>query len=263
MRNRFVVLVLEFAAALILSSLLPAQTPAQTTDQPGTAKAEAAAPAPDLSGLWTRLRDPANASVNLDFGKAISPMTPWGEARFKAANSVYRSSSPSTVLTDPIFSCYPPGVPRIYMLNFPVQIVQIPGQVIMLFEFDHFVRRIYTDGRPHDKDAGALWMGDSIGRWEGDTLVADTVSFNDKTTFDREGYPHSDALHLVERIRRTDQNSMVINLTVDDPKTYTKPWSADLNFQLRQDWKIMEHVCEDNASFVGFNNKSTQAPKKK
>jgi hypothetical protein len=113
MRNRFVVLVLEFAAALILSSLLPAQTPAQTTDQPGTAKAEAAAPAPDLSGLWTRLRDPANASVNLDFGKAISPMTPWGEARFKAANSVYRSSSPSTVLSDPIFSCSPPGVPRI------------------------------------------------------------------------------------------------------------------------------------------------------
>jgi hypothetical protein len=189
-------------------------------------------------------------------------MTPWAQAKFKAANSVYRSSSPSTVLSDPIFSCYPPGVPRIYLLNFPVQIAQIPGQVIMLFEFDHFVRRIYTDGRPHDKDAGALWMGDSIGRWEGDTLVADTVSFNDKTTLDREGYPHSDAMHLVERIRRVDRDSLVIDLTVEDPKAYTKPWEAKLNFQLRPDWKIMEHVCEDNAGFVGFNKKATQAPKK-
>jgi hypothetical protein len=263
MRNRFVVLVLEFAAALILSSLLPAQTPAQTTDQPGTAKAEAAAPAPDLSGLWTRLRDPANASVNLDFGKAISPMTPWGEARFKAANSVYRSSSPSTVLSDPIFSCSPPGVPRIYLLNFPVQIVQVPGQVLMLFEFDHFVRRIYTDGRPHDKDSGPLWMGDSIGKWEGDTLVTDTAGFNDKTTLDREGYPHSDAMHLVERIRRVDHDNLVDVLTVEDPKAYTKPWSATLNFRLRPDWKIMEHICEDNVSFLDFNKKATATPKNK
>jgi hypothetical protein len=162
MRNHLIGLVLALVASLAFSPLLPSQT----TDRPGTAKAEAAAPTPDLSGLWIRLRDPSHASINLDFGKAISPMTPWAEAKFKAANSVYRSSSPSTVLSDPIFNCFPPGVPRIYLLNFPVQIVQTPGQVIMLFEFDHFVRRIYTDGRAHDKDAGALWMGDSIGRWE-------------------------------------------------------------------------------------------------
>lgn len=267
MRTRYVISVLAFAALLILPPLLPAQapkqTPSQTTDQPGTSKAKAAASAGNLSGLWIRLRDPANASINLDFGKTISPMTPWGEARFKAANSVYRSSSPSTVLSDPIFSCFPPGVPRIYMLNFPMQIVQVPGEVIMLFEFDHFVRRIYTDGRPHDKDAGPLWMGDSIGQWEGDTLVADTVSFNDKTTLDREGYPHSDAMHLVERIRRVDRDNMVDVLTVDDPKAYTKPWGATLNFRSRPDWKIMEHVCEDNATFLDLNKKSTATPKKK
>jgi hypothetical protein len=262
MRNGLIALVLALVAALAFPPFLPAQTPAQTTDHPETPKGEAALPTPDLSGLWIRLRDPSHASINLDFGKAISPMTPWAEAQFKAANSVYRSSSPSTVLSDPIFNCFPPGVPRIYLLNFPVQIVQVPGQVIMLFEFDHFVRRIYTDGRPHNKDAGALWMGDSIGSWEGDTLVADTVSFNDKTTLDREGYPHSDALHLSERIRRIDHDSLVIDLTVDDPKAYTKPWSAKLNFQLRPDWKIMEHVCEDNASFVDFNKKATATPKK-
>ena len=259
MRTRFIGLVLALSAILTFSPFLFAQT----AEQQGMAGVEPAAAPADLSGLWTRLRDPSHSPINLDFGKAISPMTPWGEAKFKAANSVYRSSSPSTVLSDPIYNCFPPGVPRIYLLNFPVQIVQIPGQVIMLFEFDHFVRRIYTDGRPHDKDAGPLWMGDSIGRWEGDTLVADTVSFNDKTTFDREGYPHSDALHLVERIRRVDHDSLVIDLTVDDPKAYTKPWGAKLIFQIRPDWKIMEHVCEDNATFVDFNKKATQTPKKK
>jgi hypothetical protein len=256
MRDRLIGLWIALSATLALSPFLLAQT----ADQQG--KVETAAPAPDLSGLWIRLRDPSHTSTILDFGNAISPMTPWGAARFKAANSAYRSSSPSTVLNDPFFSCFPPGVPRIYMLNFLVQIVQTPGQVIMLFEFDHFVRRIYTDGRPHDKDAGPLWMGDSIGKWEGDTLVADTVNFNDKTTLDREGYPHSDAMHLVEHIRRVDDNSMVIKLTVDDPKTYTKPWDATLIFQLKPDWKIMEHVCEDNGSFVDFNKKVTQTPKK-
>ncbi len=248
MRNRLMGWVLALSATLAFSPFLFAQT----AEQQGMAKVEPAAATPDLSGLWTRLRDPSHSPINLDFGKAISPMTAWGEAKLKAAN----------VLSDPIYNCFPPGVPRIYLLNFPVQIVQIPGQVIMLFEFDHFVRRIYTDGRPHDKDAGPLWMGDSIGRWEGNTLVADTVSFNDKTTFDREGYPHSDALHLVEHIRRVDHDSLAIDLTVDDPKAYTKPWGAKLIFQLRPDWKIMEHVCEDNASFVDFNKKATQAPKK-
>jgi hypothetical protein len=258
MRSGLIGLVLALSAALAFSPFLFAQT----ADQQGMARVESASSTPDISGLWTRLRDPSHSPINLDFGKSISPMTPWAEARFKAANSVYRSSSPSTDLSDPIFNCFPPGVPRIYMLNFPVQIVQISGQVLMLFEFDHFVRRIYTDGRPHDNSVGALWMGDSIGRWEGDTLVADTISFNDKTTLDREGYPHSDAMHLVERIRRVDQGSLVIDFTVDDPKAYTKPWGAKLIFQLKPDWKIMEHVCEDNATFLNFNKKATQAPKK-
>src|SRR6202165_5367173 len=258
MRIHLIDSVLVLAAALAFSAV----THAQTGEQPGAGMATTAAPTTDLFGLWIRLRDPGHSSINIDFGKMVSPMTPWAEAKFKAANSVYRGSSPDDVLKDPIFNCFPPGVPRIYLLNFPVQIVQIPGQVIMLFEFDHFVRRIYTDGRPHDKDAGPLWMGDSIGRWEGDTLVTDTVSFNDKTTLDREGYPHSDVMHLTERIRRVGHDSMEIDLTVEDPKAYTKPWVAKLNFQLKPDWKIMEHVCEDNASFLDLNKKATKKPSK-
>ena len=190
-------------------------------------------------------------------------MTPWAAAKYKITGAMYHGDDPRTVMSDPVFQCFPPGVPRIYLFNFPLQIAQIPGQVLMLFEYDHFVRRIYTDGRPHDSQQGPLWMGDSIGKWEGDTLVVDTVNFNDKTLIDRVGRPHSDALHVTERIRRIDQNFMEIAFTIDDPKAYTKPWGTKLIFEQKPTWKIMEQVCEDNASFVGFNQKATETPKKK
>ena len=227
----------------------------------------AATATPDLSGLWIRLRDKGAVargypSFVLDFGGAMSPMTPWAASKFKTNSALYHGDDASTVLSDPIFQCYPPGVPRIYLQNFPVQIVQIPGQVIMLFEYDHFIRRIYTDGRPHDKDQGALWMGDTIGKWEGDTLVADTDSFNDKTLLDRVGHVHSADMHVVERLRRIDRDTLEIEFTVDDPKAFTKPWSTKLIFQQHSDWKVLENVCEDNAGFVDFNKKATQGLKK-
>ena len=258
-RNRF------WAAAgiFIVSSAISASTPAQ---QESALRPAAPISAQDLSGIWSRLRDGAVARgyqmYVLDFGKSDSPMTPWAAAKYKIDGPKYHGDDPNTVLSDPVFQCFPPGVPRIYLYNFPVQIVQIPGQVLMLFEYDHFIRRIYTDGRPHDAEQGPLWMGDSIGKWEGDTLVVDTVSFNDKTLIDRVGRPHSNALHLTERIRRIDHDSMEIDFTVDDPKAYTKPWGTKLIFVLKPDWKIMEQVCEDNAGFLEFNKKATQAPKK-
>lgn len=260
--NRWMNRVLAFLV-IFLASLAIA---APTCGQQEVAPAQATATTPDLSGLWSRLRDGAIArgyeQYVLDFGKTDSPMTPWAAAKYKITNAMYHGDDPNTVLSDPVFSCFPPGVPRIYLYNFPMQIVQIPGQVLMLFEYDHFIRRIYTDGRPHDAEQGPLWMGDSIGKWEGDTLVVDTTNFNDKTFIDRVGRPHSDTLHVVERIRRIDHNSMEIAFTVDDPKAYTKPWGTKLIFELKPDWKIMEQICEDNVGFLDFNKKATQAPKK-
>jgi hypothetical protein len=262
MRNPLMGSVLALVTVLSLSSVIFAQT----AERPRVAEAQTAASPPDLSGVWGRLREGAiargYAPLVLEFSKAEPPMTPWAAAKYKTNSALYRGSNPKTVLSDPVFNCFPPGAPRIYLFNFPVQIVQIPGQVIMLFEYDHFVRRIYTDGRPHDEGQGPLWMGDSIGRWDGDTLIADTVSFNDRTLVDRVGHPHSDALHLVERIRRVDNDFLEIDFTIDDPKAYTKPWGAKLIFQLRMDWKIMEQICEDNASFLDFNNKATKKPSK-
>jgi hypothetical protein len=264
LRNRLKLMksALAFILIFVVSRAISAPSPAQQDSAP----AEARASSPDLSGIWSRLRDGATARgyamYVLDFGKSDSTMTPWAAAKYKITSPKYHGDDPNTVLSDPVFQCFPPGVPRIYLYNFPVQIVQIPGQVLMLFEYDHFVRRIYTDGRPHDKEQGPLWMGDSIGKWEGDTLVVDTMNFNDKTMIDRVGRPHTDALHVVERIRRIDHDSMELEFTVDDPKAYTKPWGTKLIFVLKPDWKIMEQVCEDNAGFLEFNKKATQAPKK-
>jgi hypothetical protein len=119
----------------------------------------------------------------------------------------------------------------------------------MLFEYDSLRHQIFTDGRAHDTTLGPLWMGDSIGRWEGDTLVADTVNFNDKTWLDRIGHPHSESLHIVERIRRVDHDHLVDDITIDDPKTYTKPWSTHIEFGLRPKWTLAEQFCEDEESF--------------
>jgi len=257
-RNRLIKRIFIF---LVTSFVLSAAS-VHLHAQQETHTALPASATPDLSGLWSRLRDGAVARgyemYVLDFGKSDSPMTSWAAAKYKITGAMYHGNDPKTVLSDPVFQCFPPGVPRIYLFNFPVQIVQIPGQVIMLFEYDHFVRRIYTDGRPHDAELGPLWMGDSIGKWEGDTLVVDTANFNDKTLLDRVGRPHSDALHVVERIRRIDANSLEIAFTIDDPKAYTKPWGTKLIFESKPTWKVMEQICEDNASFVGFNKKATK-----
>ena len=102
------------------------------------------------------------------------------------------------------------------------------------------------DGREHPKDLEQTYMGHSIGRYEGDTLVIDTIGFNDKTWLDPMGLPHSDALHVVERISRTDHDTLQVDYTLDDPKAYTKPWTAQRIFNLHPDWQIKEYVCAEN-----------------
>ena len=251
---------------LILGAPVGARSQASSQNAPASASAAPSSPR-DLSGLWIRLRDKGATSRGydsfiLDLGSAISPMTPWAAAKFKTTHALYAGTDAQTVLSDPVFRCYPPGVPRIYLMNFPMQIVQTGDQVIQLFEYDHFIRRIYTDGRAHDKDQGPLWMGDTTGAWEGDTLVADSTSFNDKTLLDRVGHVHSDALHVIERIRRLDREFLEIAMTVEDPRAYTQPWSTKFIFQQRADWKVMENICEDNASFEEFNNKAVQGTRK-
>ncbi len=234
-------LVMVFTSYLVLL--------AQSAGQPGTTKAQNAAPQTDLSGLWV-LHPPASASAysNFAFNKEEPPMTPWAEAKYNAAKPVFGPhKKPANDSNDPVYGCFPPGVPRIYLHRRPMEIVQNSNEVIMLFEYARLVRQIYTDGRPHDDFLDPpLWMGDSIGKWEGDTLVVDAIGFNDKTWLDRIGHPHSDALHVVERIRRVDHGTLEDDITIDDSKAYKKPWTIQTTFELQPgadlDW---EGVCED------------------
>jgi hypothetical protein len=258
MRNRLMNSILGLVAVLVCSSILRAQT----AEQSGTTKAPTGAPTVDLSGVWEADMHGLKWA-EYSFTPEIPPMTPWGKARYLAAKPSYgpRAVEPSTDYVNPTTGkdpgCLPPGVPRIYIQPFLFEIVQTPGRVLELFEFDHHMRQIFTDGRQHPKDPDHSWMGDSIGRYEGDTLVIDTIGLNDKTWIDRGGLPHSDQLHVIERIRRPSPNALEIKFTIDDPKAYTESWSGYRDFKVRPTWNIEEFICADNADYnEEFINKS-------
>jgi hypothetical protein len=221
--------------------------PQMTKQQPASTEHQEAAP-PDFSGLWLVHPSPdSRAYSSFAFSNDKPPMTLWGEEQYKAAKPVFGSNKTTAKLSnDPVYRCFPPGLPRIYLHAKPIEIVQLPEELIMMFEYDRIVRHIYIDGRPHDEFLDPpLWMGDSIGKWDGDTLIIDTIGFNDKTWLDRVGHPHSDALHIVERMRRVDHETLSDNITMEDPTAYAKTWTARTRFQLRPDLTLdWEGVCE-------------------
>ena len=136
-------------------------------------------------------------------------------------------------------------MPYTYLI-LPFKIVQAPRQMVMLFEHYDPPRQIYTDGRPLPTDPEPTWMGYASGKWEGDTLVVQSVGFNDKTWLDAGGHPHSEALKLTERYHRRDFGHMDIEVTVNDPKYYTRPFTVKLPFHLIPDSDVLEAVCAEN-----------------
>ena len=234
------------AAAAVLSVsfvMLPRITP-----QLNAAKPRAAASTPDLTGIWSPPRTSKGFLPYSFAPEAPPPMQPWAAKRCDAIGcgkgTLGRAVDDSM---DPyITSCAPFGIPRLMNHVGPFEILQTPGRVLMLFETGNSLRQIWTDGRGHPADLDPTWMGHSIGHWDGDTLVVDTIGLNDKTWLDTAGHPHSDALHLVERIRRMDRDTLENTLTFDDPKTYTKSWTSTIIYKLHPDWSIREDiVCED------------------
>ena len=185
------------------------------------------------------------------------PFKPAAAALFRAVKPGYGPHATADS-QDPILTCLPPGMPRILLLPFPIQIVQTRDEMLMIFEYDHFIRQIYTDGRAHTKDVDQTWMGDSVGRWDGNTLVIDTTGLNNKTWLDQVGHPHSSSLHVVERLRRVDHSTLEDDITIDDPKDYTKPWTGKQTFILKPDWNLAEYVCEDNMNFLEYHRKEVE-----
>jgi hypothetical protein len=221
------------AAAPVVMLMLSGVAFAQAASQTGTAQSEASASTRDLAGVW--LGDGAGNNRPLLSTPAAALMQPWAKAKFNAQGIV--------IDPDPFLeSCEPLGVPRVLLTNTPVKIVQAPGEVVLLYERNHDFREVYMDGRSHPESLDPSWWGHSIGRWDGATLVIDTVGFNVRTWVDWTGLPHTEALHTVERYQRIDHDTMRLDLTVDDPKTYTQPFTVKRTFKLKP-WDIGEDIC--------------------
>jgi hypothetical protein len=226
-RNRLMSSIFAGTAVLVL---LPSIFARPANQSPG-AKSNMEAGTQDLTGVWAV----DHFQPNL-FSKLSAPLTPSGAAKYKIAD---------TNVNDPNLACLPQGVPRIMFVPLPFEIFQVPGRVLLYQEAGNQLRQIHLD-RPHLKDPDPTYNGDSIGKWEGDTLVVDTIGFNDITWVDHVGLPHSDALHVIERIRRVNHDTLQDDLTIDDPKTYTKPWTATQIYKLHPGWEIAEYVCDNN-----------------
>jgi|SRR5579862_750904 hypothetical protein len=191
-----------------------------------------AAIAPDLTGVW--LIDDFHPAL---FPKGTTPpFTPWAEEQFKKAD---------TQVNDPNLACLPHGIPRLMFVPLPMEIFQVPDMVLIYQEAGNQLRQIHMN-RGHNKDLDPTYNGDSVGKWDGNTLVVDSVGFNDVTWLDHVGLPHTGALHVVERIHRVDHNTLVDDFTIEDSKAYTKPWTVSQTYHLKPGWEIAEYVCDNN-----------------
>jgi hypothetical protein len=191
----------------------------------------------DFSGVWQKPYVPDMAKDGKDQkGFAVLPFTAWGEAEWKkydAAEGDYTGS------------CLPFGMTRSVNTPEPMQIMQNEKYFTFLFEQNSWFKVVPIDGRPHGSGI-PTWFGDSVGHWEGDTLVIDTVNFNGRTRLDTIGHPHSEQLHLIQRFTRPDLGHINYEVIVDDPRTFTRTWNNTRTFTLRPDWEMMEYSCEEN-----------------
>jgi hypothetical protein len=194
---------------------------------------------PDLNGVWERpyVPDMSRDAGPNQKGPGTIPFTP-------EYAQIFKNYDPAKF--DYTGHCLPQGLTRSMNSPFPIRIVQTNDLMTILYEAWNVFEVVHTDGRAHPKDLDPLWFGNSVGKWDGDTLVVDTIGFNDKTNLDTVGHPHSDAMHTVERFTRTDGKHIGYEITIEDPKAFTKPWKNDRIFTLRPDWEIMEYSCEEN-----------------
>jgi len=190
---------------------------------------------PNLSGFWVNQYTP-------DLARALGsqpPFTAYGAERWKSVDTA----------KDPTGKCLPPGPSRAFTAPFPVQIVQTPEVIALLFEYQTIYRIVYMDGRDHPKDIDDYleFMGHSIGKWEGDTLVVDTVGIDERSWLDTAGHEHSAKLHLTERFQLTDSNTIKWTVTYDDPVFFSSPWSITRAFRRgKAGDRIMTYTCTEN-----------------
>jgi hypothetical protein len=240
---------------------LPDGKPNLTAPAPRTADGK-----PDLSGIWGLPCPIANAingtivgkpnvycateiSVPPEFaniGQSIKdgpPYQPWAAELVKKTRAANRPN-------DPMSRCLPPGMVRLEVFPLFRKMVQVPGLLVILNEQNASYRQIFTDGRPLPVDPNPSWNGYSSGKWEGDTLVVQTTGFRDGLWLDTGGSPLTDAARVTERFRRVNYGTLEIELTIDDPKAYTKPWTIKVTQIIAPDTELLDYICLENEKDV-------------
>ncbi len=199
---------------------------------------------PDITGLWK----PGGGYVG-DIARDLKP----GEVPFQPwAESLYKERRANNSKDDPTASCIVGGVPRSDVVPYPFKILEVPGMTAILYEAVHSYRQIFTDGRGlPNNDPTPAWFGYSVGKWDGDTFVVETAGFNDKGWIDNFGKPSTESLRVIERFRRKDFGHMDLQITIDDPKAYTKPWSVTIPLTFQVDDELMEYMCDENNKYFG------------
>jgi hypothetical protein len=232
-----------------LPALLTAAAIALLTSLPAAGQAPAVPRTPDgrpnFNGIWQALTTAAwdiqdhHAQLGVPAGQGVVegneiPYQPAALAR-KQENFKNRRTADLVEVRG-----FLPGVPRIMYMPFPFQIVQTPGQVTMLFEYAHAMRNVFMNSKHPEGEVGDIqwWMGDSRGRWEGDTLVVDVIHFTDQTWFDKAGNFHSEAMHLVERFTLMGPDHINYEVTVEDPKVFTRPWKMSMPLYRRKERNV-------------------------
>ena len=197
----------------------------------------------DLSGFWMptdRVKHLRDLAADLKPGSV--PLQPWAEA-------VYKERIETNGKDHPGVRCWPSGIPEKLSIPDGLKLVQTADAMLFLHESRTIYRQVFTDGRKLPRvpeDAQPMWMGYSVGRWEGDTFVVETIGQNGKTWLDMKGLPGTEALRVIERYTRPSIGRIFIDVTIDDPKAYTKPWDVRLSWDLQPDIELIESICEEN-----------------
>jgi hypothetical protein len=198
---------------------------------------------PDLSGIWQ-----AKAGTGDEIEKSIVDPSNKKIPYLPAAVAKQKDNAKNKAKEDPVGKCYMPGIPRLMYMDRPFQIFQTDKYIMIVSEFAHIYRQIFMDGSAH-LDGLQFWLGDSRGRWDGNSLVVDVTDFNDETWFDKAGNYHSDDLHVVERFTRTAPDVLTYEATMTDPKVFSKPWKISVPLALHKEpnFRLMEYECQDLA----------------
>lgn len=244
--------------AILAAALAAALAPAQSYKAPRTRDGH-----PNLQGIWMAAGtawgnlEAHTGAYGIRAGASVIVDPPDGKIPYRPEAARQREENfKNRLASDPLNKCFLPGVPRLMYLPYPFQIFQSGNYVFIASEFAHTTRMIYLDGKPHYSDA-EFWMGDSRGRWEGETLVVSVAAFNADTWLDASGNHHSEQLRVLERFTRTAHDTLIYEATLTDPKTYTRPWTIRLPLYLSRDpdAQLYEYECHAYLEDEGLKKK--------